>query len=237
MIEGRLTPYVRAIAFLGRVAARAVTRVRVEGALDEIPRDGPLILAANHASNADGVLVAGWMTPALRRRIHWLGKREMVEWPLVGRLVEAFGVHPVDRAGADVEAFRLAQRILDQGHVLMVFPEGTRSADGVLGRPRDGLALLALRSDARIVPIGIAGSHRVWPRGRWPRVGGRVTMRVGRPFVVRADELGAADRRAAKAAATDRIMREIAALLPEEQRGPYGRPVSGAHPGNQTIGR
>lgn len=222
MIEGRATPFIRSVAFLARLVARAVTHVRVEGALDELPREGPLILAANHASNADGVIVGGWLTRALGRRIHWLGKKEMIAWPVVGPILLAGGVHPVDRAGADIEAFRTAQRILEEGHVLMVFPEGTRSPDGTLREPRDGLAMLALRTGAAIVPIGVSGTQHVWPKGRWPRVGGRVTMRVGRPFVLRADELAPGDRRAAKAAATDRIMREIAALLPPSQRGAYG---------------
>jgi 1-acyl-sn-glycerol-3-phosphate acyltransferase len=222
VIEGRATPFIRTVAFLARLVSQAVARVRVEGALDELPREGPLILAANHASNADGVIVGGWLTRALGRRIHWLGKKEMVEWPVVGPILLAGGVHPVDRGGADIEAFRTAQRILEEGHVLMVFPEGTRSPDGTLQEPRDGLAMLALRTGAAIVPIGVAGTHRVWPKGRWPRIGGRVTMRVGRPFVLRADELAPGDRRAAKAAATDQIMREIAALLPPAQRGAYG---------------
>lgn len=222
MIEGRATPFIRIVASLARLVTRAMARVRVEGALDELPREGPLILAANHASNADGVIVGGWLTRALGRRIHWLGKKEMLEWPVLGPILRSGGIHPVDRGAADVEAFRTALRILEGGHVLMVFPEGTRSPDGVLQEARDGLAMLALRSGATIVPIGVAGTHVFWPKGRWPRVGGRVTMRVGRPFVLDAEELAPGDRRAAKAAATERIMREIAALLPPAQRGTYG---------------
>src|SRR5438874_1625123 len=84
-------------------------------------RSGPLIIAANHLSNADGIMVGGWLTPALGRRIHWLGKREFTEFPIVGRMARAGSVHPVDRDTADIEAFRLAQRILDEGHVLVVF--------------------------------------------------------------------------------------------------------------------
>jgi 1-acyl-sn-glycerol-3-phosphate acyltransferase len=134
------------------------------------------------------------------------------------------GVHPVDRGAADVEAFRLAQRILDEGNVLFVFPEGTRSADGSLHEARDGLALLALRTGAPIVPLAIAGSHRVWPRGQQlPHPGGRVTVRVGRPFRP-ADELApGTDRRAAKGLTTTLIMERIAALLPPSQRGAYGQ--------------
>lgn len=215
--------YIRAGALGGRFLASALTRVRFEGELADLPRTGPLIVAANHASNLDGVVVGGWLTRALGRRIHWLGKKEMVEWPILGRLVEAGSIHPVDRSAGDVEAFRLARRILDEGHVLMVFPEGTRSPDGSLQEARDGLALLALRSNAPILPLGIAGSDRVWPKGRWPAPGGRVVVRVGAPFrlsdVLAPDIL--VDRRAAKHAATRAIMVRIAALLPERQRGAY----------------
>jgi 1-acyl-sn-glycerol-3-phosphate acyltransferase len=221
--------YIQAGALLGRTVLRGLARVRIVGRLDGLPREGPLIIASNHISNADGVLVGGWLTKALGRRIHWLGKREMVEWPVLGALARRGSVHPVDRGGADVEAFRLAKRILDEGHVLMVFPEGTRSRTGVLQEARDGLAMLALRSGAPILPVGVSGTDRFWPRGGRPRPGGRITLHVGRPF--RLDEvLGEdvlADRRAAKNAATVAIMRRIAELLPERQRGPYATPPAG----------
>ena len=200
-----------------------MSRISIEGALDEIPRDGPLIIAANHASNLDAVVVGSWLIPRLGRRIHWLGKRELFDWPIVGWVAANGGVHPVDRDRADVEAFRLASRILDEGHVLFVFPEGTRSPDGALHEARDGVAVLAMRTGAPIVPIGIGGSNRVWPKGqRFPHPGGHVVVRVGRPFRP-ADELPAGtDRRAAKSLVTTMIMARIAALLPVGQRGVYG---------------
>ena len=139
-----------------------------------------MIIAANHASNLDAVVLGAWLMPALGRRIHWLGKKELFDWPVVGWAARNGGVHPVDRGAADVEAFRLARRILDEGHVLFVFPEGTRSRDGALHEARDGVAVLALRTGAPIVPVGIAGSNGVWPRGqKLPHPGGRVTVRVG----------------------------------------------------------
>ncbi len=228
--------FIRLGAFVGRTGLRALARVRVEGALDELPADGPLIIASNHASNADGVLVGGWLTRALGRRIHWLGKREMVEFPVLGALVRRGSIHPVDRDSADIEAFRLARRILDEGHVLMVFPEGTRSVDGTLQQAKDGLAMLALRTDAPIVPVGVAGTDRFWPKGGRPRLGGRVVMRVGRPFRL-SDVLGPdvlANRKAAKSLATVAIMRRIAELLPERQRGAY--PVSSDDASGGTCG-
>jgi 1-acyl-sn-glycerol-3-phosphate acyltransferase len=168
----------------------------------------------------------------LGRRIHWLGKKEMFDWPIVGWMARNGGVVPVDRAAADVEAFRMASRVLEAGEVLMVFPEGTRSPSGELQRPKDGLAMLALRSGATIVPIGISNTDRVWPKGRpIPRPGGHATMRVGEPFRL-VDILPAdLDRKGAKAAATDRIMRRIAALLDPRHRGPYGMAEAADPPG------
>lgn len=221
-IESSITPLIAFLTFGGRTFARAMSRIRIEGALDEIPREGPVILAANHASNFDAVVIGAWLIPRLGRRIHWLGKKELFAWPLVGWAAANGGVHPVDRGAADVEAFRLAKRILDEGHVLFVFPEGTRSPDGALQHAQDGLASLALRTGAPIVPLGIAGSNRVWPRGqKLPHPGGHVTVRVGRPFRL-ADLLPPdTDRRTAKGLATTLIMGRIAALLPPSQRGAY----------------
>jgi len=137
------------------------------------------------------------------------------------------GVHPVDRGAADVEGFRSAMRILDAGHVLAVFPEGTRSPDGRLREAKDGVSVLALRSNAVVVPIGVGDSDRLWPKGRpIPRFSPSVTVRVGQPFrlaeaLADAAPDAAADRRRAKEAGTRLIMGRIAALLPERQRGAY----------------
>jgi 1-acyl-sn-glycerol-3-phosphate acyltransferase len=228
-LTGDLTFYISGLAFVARTSLRCLARPRVVGALDQVPREGPLIVASNHLSNADGVLIDGWLVPALGRRIHWLGKREMFSLPGSGLALGAASVHPVDREGADVEAFRLAERILAAGNVLLAFPEGTRSPTGGLQRPRDGLALLAMRTGAPILPIGISGTDRFWPRGDRPHFGERIGLRVGEAFRL-ADVLGdaAGDRRRAKALATDAIMTRIAALLPPRHRGVYGgSPTSG----------
>jgi len=237
-IEGHLTPLIVGTAFGARLVAQAVTRVRFEGALDEIPQDGPVIFAANHISNADPVVVGAWLTPRLGRRLHWLAKREIFDWPVIGWAAARGGMHPVDRSTADIEAFRLARRILDEGHPLFVFPEGTRSPDGQLQEAKDGVAMLALRTGAPIVPIGIADTDRVWPKGRLlPRPGGRVTVRVGRPFRL-ADVLGdVASGRAAKSTATTALMGRIAALLPKRQRGVYASAVPAeARTGSEVAG-
>jgi cytidylate kinase len=222
-IADHVSPLISGTALAARLLARAITRVRFEGALDQIPHDGPVIFAANHISNADPVIIGAWLTPRLGRRMHWLAKREIFDWPLIGWMARNGGIHPVDRSTADVEAFRLARRILDEGHPLFVFPEGTRSADGVLQEAKDGVAMLALRTGAIIVPIGISGSDRVWPRGqKLPRPGGRVTVRVGRPFRLTDTFPDGARGKGAKAAATNLLMTRIAELLDPRHRGRYG---------------
>ncbi len=222
-IDSSITPLIGTLTFGGRLFGRAMTRVRVEGAIDEIPREGPVIIAANHASNLDAVVIGSWLIPKIGRRFQWLGKKELFAWPVVGYMAAHGGVHPVDRSTADIEAYRLAKRILDEGHVLFIFPEGTRSPDGALQAGRDGVASLALRTGAPIVPVGIAGSDRVWARGqKLPHPGGHVTVSVGSPFRLAEELPPDIDRQDAKTRATELIMRKIADLLPERQRGVYG---------------
>jgi 1-acyl-sn-glycerol-3-phosphate acyltransferase len=222
LLEGDISPLIRVVALGARFVSRCFTRVRLEGDLAAIPREGAVILAANHISNADPVLVGAWLTPRLGRRIHWLGKKEMFDWPIVGWMARNGGVVPVDRAAADVDAFRMATRVLEAGEVLMVFPEGTRSPTAELQPPKDGLAMLALRTGATILPIGVSNTDRVWPKGRLiPRLGGHATVRVGTPFRIATLLPPEIDRKSAKRLATTLIMGRIAALLDPRHRGPY----------------
>ncbi len=241
-IATRITPLIRVVSFLMRLATSFFTRVEIEGDLSAIPREGAVLVAANHASNVDPVLIGGFLNTRLGRPLNWMGKREVFEWPILSWLARHGGVHPVDRGAADVSAFKTAMRILDAGHMLAVFPEGTRSPDGRMQRAKDGVAVLAARSGAMIVPIGLGNADQLWPRGRrFPQRTPRVTVRIGTPFLL-ADALAAeaalapapettvpadpsasvASRRRSNAAGTDLIMRRIAALLPARQRGVYG---------------
>jgi 1-acyl-sn-glycerol-3-phosphate acyltransferase len=230
-IRDDIAPWMGALAAAFRLGLKGITRVRVEGAVDEIPRTGPIIVAANHSSNLDVPVLGSSLMPKLGRRLQWLGKKELFDWPVVGWVARNGGVHAIDRSTADIDAFRLAARILEEGHALFVFPEGTRSHDGALGEGRDGVAVLALRTGAPIVPVGVTGSFERWPRGqKLPHPGGRVTVRVGSPFRLADVIPPGTDRRAAKAQATELIMRRIAELLPEGQRGRYGGQARLEHP-------
>ncbi len=227
-LDNDQTMLVRMVARVTWWMASAFASVKIEG-LERIPRKGAVILALNHASNLDAFVAGGRISDALRtRRIHWLGKRELFDWPFFGWMCAHGGVHPVNRGTADVEAYRLATRILERGYVLWVFPEGTRSPTGALQEAKDGVAQLAIRAGALVLPIGINDSDLVWPKGRklplpFPRR--RIRVRVGEPFLA-ADVLPpSADRRAAKTAVTTAIMGRIAELLEPRQRGVYASAV------------
>lgn len=228
-IATRMHLLLRAGSFVLRCIARAIIRLRFEGDVAAIPRDGPLIVAANHASSADPVLIGAFLNQLFDRPLNWLGKREIVEFPLTGWAFRLAGIHPVDRNAADLEAFRSAMRILEAGQVLAVFPEGTRSRDGGLQQVREGVGMLALRSGAPVLPVAVLDSDLMWPRGKLiPRFGRHVTVRYGTPFTV-ADEIarmGAPVKgRQATEAATRLVMTRIAALLEPRQRGVYAGDV------------
>jgi cytidylate kinase len=218
-----------------RFVARVIVRIRFEGDLSAVPKTGPLIVAANHASSADPVLIGAFLNQILGRPLNWLGKRELVETPGIGWAFRKAGIHPVDREAADLEAFRGAMRVLDAGQILAVFPEGTRSRDGALQSVREGVGMLALRSDAPVLPVAVVDSDLMWPRGHLlPYFGRHVTVRFGTPFRVAEDAAAMAppaagmrrDRRQAATAATRSIMTRIAALLPPRQRGVYAEAVT-----------
>lgn len=202
-----------------RAVFGTIAHVRVEGG-EHLPSEGPLIVIGNHTSFADPPLVGGWLQPRLGRPVHFLAK-EQIFTPLLAPFLERIGAIPVRAGGSDVDAYRQGRAVLDAGGVLAIFPEGTRSPDGALIEPRQGVALLASRSGVPVLPVGIAGAHAFWPRGRrLPLFGRRITLRIGEPFLVGLDQ--SLVRRAAIAAATDDLMRRLARLLPGEQRGRFG---------------
>jgi 1-acyl-sn-glycerol-3-phosphate acyltransferase len=189
---------------------------RVEG-LEHVPREGPVLVVANHASNLDPLFV-GWAVGYRTNRIlHFMAKEEMNRWPIIGFLARNAGVFFVRRGEGDRAAQRIAFELLDSGRMVGVFPEGTRSRDGQMREGRAGAALLAIRTGVPILPVAVAGTHRIFPgRSRWPHRN-RITIRIGQPFSLPVQPDGL-DRDALREG-TERMMRAIAALLPPEQRG------------------
>ena len=207
-------------SWLTRVAMRFLGPLRYRG-LDNVPREGAFILVSNHISLLDPMIIGGTAGQLTGRLVHFMAKEELRHWPVIGWLATQAGVYFVRRGEGDRAAQRLSLDLLARGEPIAVFPEGTRSRDGSLGEPRDGAALLAMRAGVPLLPVSITGSNRLFPKGaRLPRRS-RVTVRVGEPFTLARQASGRIDR-LELAAGTDRIMRAIAALLPQAQRGRFG---------------
>ena len=180
-----------------------------------------MIVASNHLSITDPALISITIERLVRRRVRYMAKGEAFEWPLLGPLMSAYGGFGVRRGRPDRDAYRMAREVLSTGDWLGLAPEGTRSRTGTLGEPKQGVALLAMRSDALILPVGVSGSERLWPVGaRAPRVGTSVTIRFGEPFRPAVAGSGR-ERRDAVPELTEQLMRRIAALLPAAYRGRY----------------
>jgi len=201
---------------------RAVWRPHVEG-LEHVPRTGALILASNHQSFIDSVVIPA-VTP---RPVSFLAKSDYFAGRgIKGRLVKAwfetFGALPVDRddSKAALASLDTALSVLAEGGAFGIYPEGTRSRDGRLYRGRTGVAQLALTSGAPIVPVGLRDTDRLQPVGsNRPRLV-RVTVTFGEPIDVRGRYDGVPPGRARREI-TDRVMTEIQKLTGQEAAGVY----------------
>ncbi|MFJ6695380.1 lysophospholipid acyltransferase family protein [Streptomyces sp. NPDC091272] len=204
---------------------RVVCRPAVRGR-NNVPRHGPVILASNHLSFIDSIVIA-LLAP---RPVHFLAKDTYFTSPgLKGALVRwsftALGCIPVDRSGhrtahASLEA---AERVLADGRAFGIYPEGTRSLDGRLYRGRTGVAWLTLATGAPVVPVALTGTDGLQPVGRrLPRYH-RITVEFGRPLHCSALDT---DIRPAQArrAATDEIIQAIGALSGQERAHAFARP-------------
>ncbi|NND75403.1 MAG: 1-acyl-sn-glycerol-3-phosphate acyltransferase [Ilumatobacter sp.] len=129
--------------------------------LEHIPREGPAIIAPNHLSFCDSIFVPG----VLPRRLWAVGKGEYMDSWKTRHLFPAMGMIPVDRSGGDAAkaALDTAAKVLDGGHLFMIYPEGTRSRSGNLHKGRTGAARLAIRCDAPIIPVGHQGTVDIQP--------------------------------------------------------------------------
>ncbi len=191
-----------------------VERLHVEG-VDRIPAKGPVILVSNHLAWMDILTVA----VPVRRHEHHMAKSELFQVPVLGGIIRLLGAFPVRRGESDRESLRQAQEVLSAGQVLVIFPEGHRSDTHQMAAGLPGVALIAMRSGAPIVPIGITGTEHTlkgWRIGPWAP---RVRIVYGEPFTL---ESGGRRTREDLARGIDTIMRRIAALLPPEYRGIYG---------------
>jgi 1-acyl-sn-glycerol-3-phosphate acyltransferase len=190
---------------LAVVVMRLLFRLRSRGA-EHVPATGPVLLVANHVSVLDPPLIGG----VTRRPLAFLAKAELFEVPGLGGLIRRLGARPLRREGADASALRTALRVLKGGGALLVFPEGTRGEEGVLGPAKAGAGMLAVLGGAPVIPVYVSGSGRAWPRGRKLPRPARVTVTFGPPLPVATG--GRANRKDDYEAVSREMMAAIAGL-------------------------
>lgn len=202
--------------------AHLLFRPTVEGR-ENVPSEGPLILASNHLSSLDSYLIPV-MTP---RPVSFLAKEEYftgkgVTGQVVKGALTALTAIPVPRGEgrAAQAALDLALAVLKDGRAFGIHPEGTRSRDGRLYKGRVGVAWLAMASGAPVVPVGVLGTDKVQPIGSSLPRPGRVTVRFGKPLHYSQPGPGTPVARARRRA-TDEIMDAIAALSGQERAEGY----------------
>ncbi|HET9138660.1 lysophospholipid acyltransferase family protein [Actinophytocola sp.] len=194
--------------------ARLIYRPVIAGA-GNVPRRGPVILASNHLSFIDSVVIA-LLAP---RPVVFLAKAEYFESRRTRWFFTAFGAVPVRRGTYRTaqDSLSAAREVLDAGGAFGIYPEGTRSLDGRLYRGRTGVAWLALSTGAPVVPVALTGTEHLQPVGtRLPRIR-PVTIRFGAPLTPTGRPDSAKDRRRT----TDEIMHAIGSLSNQPRAGHY----------------
>ena len=199
--------------FLQGIVLRVLADWRVSGR-ENVPPMGALIVVANHRSNFDPSL----LSTSLPRRIRFLAKEEIFRHPAARWFLRSYGAHPLNRGAVDVGAYRWALDELAHDRVIVLFPEGTR-ARGAMKKAKPGVARIALKTQAPILPVGITGTE---PLGSVMRVfnpTGELRVNIGTVFTAPNIE-GRLDKELLDSI-TSMIMQRVAALLPPDQRGVY----------------
>jgi 1-acyl-sn-glycerol-3-phosphate acyltransferase len=212
-------------------------RPKVEG-LEHIPSSGPAILASNHLAVADSF----YLPLVVRRRITFLAKAEYFTGTgLSGWIIRWFyssaGQVPIDRSNADSAqaALNTAERLLQQGKLLGMYPEGTRSPDGRLYKGKTGMARLALHTGVPVIPVAMIGTNVVNPPGKKMLRFGRVKVRFGKPMDFSRFE-GMAGNRFIERAVTDEVIYELMGLSGQEYVDIYAASLKESGNGSTVQG-
>jgi len=201
-------------SYFTRVGLEVVFRIE-KAELKKVPREGPLIAVVNHTGQVEGPLFYSQLYP---RHMSALAKVENWESVFLAWIFNIWEVVPVRRGEADMAAMKKALQVLERGYIFGMAPEGTRSRTGVLARAQPGVALLALHSQAPLLPIVHWGGEKMSMNfRRFRRTDFHI--RVGRMF--RLDAHGEHVTREVRRQMADEIMYQLAPLLPHEYRGVY----------------
>jgi 1-acyl-sn-glycerol-3-phosphate acyltransferase len=212
-VDPRRTPLYRIFrrTFVGILKVWFRPRVRGRG---NVPVSGAAIIAPVHRSNVD----FGFTPFLTKRKLFFMAKEELwkVEW--FGRVLSSFGVFPVHRSGTDRESVRRAEDVLRQGHLLVMFPEGSRRSGDEIGELMEGVAFLAARTGAPIVPVGIFGSDQAMPKGSVFPKPRAITVSVGEPIEIPGREAGRRVARSQVHQLTDTLRERLQAAYDDAAR-------------------
>jgi len=212
----------RAVNWVLRRVFETVCRID-RSEIHKIPARGPLILVANHIHLVEVPVFLPQLDP---RDVIGLAKRESWKNPLYNFLFNQWEAIPIDRGVVDREAFRRMLEVLEQGKILAVYPEGTRSRDGRLLQGKAGIVALAQKSGAPMLPIGFHGYENFLSNlKRLRRTDFHI--KIGKPFKLNSG--AEALLRGSRQEVTDEIMCKIAELLPERYRGYYEGACTGTY--------
>jgi 1-acyl-sn-glycerol-3-phosphate acyltransferase len=214
----------RALRALLLGLSKVLVRLQIQG-LENVPREGGIIVVGNHLHNADPIFIS----IACPRPLHYMAKKELMDVPVLGRILRWAGSFPINRGNVDRTAIRRATATVEQGIALGMFPEGSRSRSMKIERVLPGAGLVALQGKVAIVPAAITGTERLPFNGTkqhrkgdapFPNPGHRgVRIIFGKPIHIPETIDG---KRTTASAATDYLMRRVAEMLPEAYRGIYG---------------
>ncbi|MCC5821759.1 MAG: 1-acyl-sn-glycerol-3-phosphate acyltransferase [Phycisphaerales bacterium] len=162
-----------------QILLMAILGLRWRGTAN-MPRSGGVLVVANHQSYLDPPVIGAVMGT---RQFDFLARAGLFDIPFLRRLITLLYAVPVKEAGGDPASIKAILRRLEQGRVVLIFPEGTRTWDGSVGEFKRGVALILRKSRCPVLPVGLAGAFEAWPRGSGPRLGrGRVVVQVGQPI-------------------------------------------------------
>jgi 1-acyl-sn-glycerol-3-phosphate acyltransferase len=204
------------IHFLITLIRPFACRLQVEGR-ENVPATGGVVIASNHPGGID-IFVLGYASP---RQIYYMAKQELYEiTPVLSFLLLEIGAFPVRRGQQDMRALATSVRLLRQGKMLGMFPEGTRDRDQGLTQGRNGAVRIAMQANAPVVPVALIGLSTLNRHWYNPLRRPHVTVRFGEPIYFSKDEAITSEMLQER---TDKVMTAIAEMLPEELRGIYAK--------------
>ena len=145
---------------------------------ENVSPTGGVMLMINHASYLDPIFIGA----AVSRNLHYMARSTLFKPGIIDKFLRSLNAFPVHLGSPDRTAIKRALQLLEDGNLLLIFPEGTRSIDGSLAKAQDGVGFMAYRTKANVVPIYLSGTYKAWPRGSKMIKTAKVTVSFGKPL-------------------------------------------------------